>query len=501
MSDFLTGDESKLFSKHESNDELAMLRVTFDSVLEQSSETWETLTNGSKVEISNTFFGILSPENIEFSKSDLYSKIKITEGMNALALICVSPEDVRKLSKYMMGRDLDEDSLDDPEMQQGALTECTNQYFGSLCTILTRHIDDVLQIDAPEYFNVGEISSDILATGISRTEKSFLRADYNVLINEDFKVKISLILTETTANGLTFRIKNTESKNLLKQNPELSRSIAEYFTLLSNKYKAIYSMVGVTGNVSVKEITSIHSLQCLDSSVINNYSVASKMSGKDYYNAYIFEKGFVDDMKDLSYDADEGKDSSWDILKELNNQFTSIFLDYCSDNKLVFDNVDCESFLKLPDNQYLLISFTVGSCLFYQIISFNLIDKLTFNLTKEDKESVDYSKVNNLYLQQQGIAVDGISSSSTDVIDEHLRAYKNIPVEVSAILGEKLYPLKEVLRFSPGYVIHFNRRVSEDVDICINDIKKAKGEVGELPFNKSNNYAVKLKKIIKEKCL
>lgn len=188
----------------------------------------------------------------------------------------------------------------------------------------------------------------------------------------------------------------------------------------------------------------------------------------------------------------------WEILKELNNQFLHIFLTYCSDSKIVFDNVDCKNFLKLPDNQYLLVSFKVGDYSFYQMISFNLVEKLTFNLSKEDKMSVDYSKVNNLCLQQQGLIESVDVTEQSNGNSSLLGAYKDIPMELSVLLGEKEFLLREVLRFSPGYVIHFDRRTTEDVDICINDIKKAKGEVGELPYNKSNNCAVRLKKIIKE---
>ena len=498
MSDYNNENESTLFSEQPENDEFHLLRTTLENVVAKSKETWSSLSNEDDIEVANSFFGVVPTDKVVFNEDDLHAKIKISEGMNAAAILSASKENVKALAKFMMGGALSDDVLEDIEMQQGALTECTNQYIGTLCTTLTALIDDVLQINAPDFFIGNQINPTEVMHEISRNDNQFIQAEFIITIASEVKIKFSLFLTELTANGLIFRIKNTESKNLLKRDPELSRSLAEYFTLLSSKYKTIFSMVGITGVLSVKEITSIHSLQCLDSSVINNYSVSNKISGQDIYNAYIFEKSFVDEIKAMSYDADTNSDSSWEILKELNNQFLHIFLTYCSDSKIVFDNVDCKNFLKLPDNQYLLVSFKVGDYSFYQMISFNLVEKLTFNLSKEDKMSVDYSKVNNLCLQQQGLIEDVDVTEQSNGNSSLLGAYKDIPMELSVLLGEKEFLLREVLRFSPGYVIHFDRRTTEDVDICINDIKKAKGEVGELPYNKSNNCAVRLKKIIKE---
>lgn len=501
MSDYLSEDEAMLFSDNNSKDEFDVLKSTLHKVFDKSLETWTSITNESNVKIVESSFEVLDKESISFDPSNIYSKLNISDGIHGVALLAIPPDEIKTLANLMMGMMLDEESLEDIEMQQGALTECSNQYFGGMCTLLTRNISDVLNIDSPEFYSQNNLPIDNIIHDISKREKEFIKSEHIISINDVVHIKAILLFTKATASSLIFRIKSTDSKNLLKQNPELSRSIAEYFTLISSKYKAVFSMVGITGNVSVSEINSIHSLQCLDSSIINNYCVSNKVSAEDTFNTYIFEKSFVDEMRALSYDSETGEENYWDILKELNSQFSQIFTQYSSDNKLVFDNVDCETYLNLPDHQYLLISFTVGEYSLHQMISFNLVDKLTFNLTKEDKAILDYKVVDNLFMQQQGLDGESADSSSTNLTDSILLAYKNIPMEVSAILGEKEYLLKDILKFSPGYVIHFDRRVSEDIDVYINNIPKAKGEVGERNINKSNNYAIKLKKFIKEKCL
>jgi flagellar motor switch protein FliN/FliY len=53
----------------------------------------------------------------------------------------------------------------------------------------------------------------------------------------------------------------------------------------------------------------------------------------------------------------------------------------------------------------------------------------------------------------------------------------DVPVKVSAVLGQARMPIADLLRLGPGSVLELDRRVGEAIDILVNDRLVARGEV------------------------
>lgn len=53
----------------------------------------------------------------------------------------------------------------------------------------------------------------------------------------------------------------------------------------------------------------------------------------------------------------------------------------------------------------------------------------------------------------------------------------DVPVTVSAVLGNAHMPVGEVMKLAPGSVLQLDRRVGEAIDIYVNDRLVARGEV------------------------
>lgn len=496
MSDFMSSDEVNLMLNSDIEEsDLSALKDAFKSCMDVVVETLASLTNEPSVKYKEPLLRVIKASEVFSGNEKIAVKIDFKTGIKGYSFLSLTEETCKVIAGLMMGLD-DVSDLDDDTIYS-ANQEAMNQMMGGACTALSRSIDDTIDISTPNLLKTEDFTVKSLFSGAIKDDSDILEINYPIDINETTQCKICFVFTLSTARTAAFKAKTTESKNLLRLNPELSKSIAEYFALLASKYKAIYSMIGVIDIVSVSELNSIHSLQCLDVDVINNYNVLNKNTVEDFYNIYIFEKNFVEDMKKVANLFDD-EESTWDILRELNNQFTYIFLEYCSDSNLVFNNIDCNNFLELPDNQYLLITFNVGHYKFYQLLSFSLINKLKINLNRSAKPKINLQTIENSEndsYNSPNVVVTLDEVGQTIYIPE---IFKKLPVEVSAILGEKEYTIKDLLHFSPGYIIHFDRKVTENIDIYIDNFKKAEGEVGQLTYNKANNYAVKIKKFKKE---
>lgn len=494
MSDKLSQEEIDVLTGNGDLSELEPLKNAFNVCLESATETLSSIINTPNIKYNEAQVEMLSASDLKFDSGDISIRIGLKSGLSGYSFLNLSTETCENIAASMIGTD-DISSLSE-DIIHSALCEAMNQTMGGICTTLSRSLNDTIDISTPDVILTEGVATENLFNGAFKKDTTICKISYTLNISEN-TAKMFFVFILNTAKSASFKIKTTESKNLLRLNPELSKTIAEYFTLLGVKYKAIYSMIGVMDNVSVLELNSIHSLQCLDVDIINNYNIVNKNQQKDLYNIYIFEKDFVSDVKKTTGLLDD-EDTTWDILKELNNQFSYIFLEYCSDNNLVFDNVECNNFLELPDNQYLLVSFCVGDYKFYQLLSFALVDKIKTNISNADRAKIDAKTIENLTEDRYNVKNSQKAELTNPDLKDIPEVFRQMPFVVSAELGEKIYTIKDLLHFNTGYIIHFDKKVAEDIDICVNNVKKAEGEVGQLTYNKSNNYAVKIKKIIKE---
>lgn len=60
---------------------------------------------------------------------------------------------------------------------------------------------------------------------------------------------------------------------------------------------------------------------------------------------------------------------------------------------------------------------------------------------------------------------------------QDFKALNEVPLKISAVLGEAKMTIEEVLNLKQGMVIELEKKVGEPVDIYVNDKILAKGEI------------------------
>ena len=60
---------------------------------------------------------------------------------------------------------------------------------------------------------------------------------------------------------------------------------------------------------------------------------------------------------------------------------------------------------------------------------------------------------------------------------QNLGAVYNVPVQISAVLGQAIMPVNQLLKLGRGAVVELDRRVGEAIDIYVNNRLVARGEV------------------------
>ena len=60
---------------------------------------------------------------------------------------------------------------------------------------------------------------------------------------------------------------------------------------------------------------------------------------------------------------------------------------------------------------------------------------------------------------------------------QDFKALNQVPLRVSAVLGETKMTVEEVLKLTQGTIIELEKKVGEPIDIYVNDKVIAKGEI------------------------
>lgn len=60
---------------------------------------------------------------------------------------------------------------------------------------------------------------------------------------------------------------------------------------------------------------------------------------------------------------------------------------------------------------------------------------------------------------------------------QDFKALNEVPLKVSAVLGETKMTVEEVLKLTQGTIIELEKKVGEPIDIYVNDKIIAKGEI------------------------
>jgi flagellar motor switch protein FliN len=95
----------------------------------------------------------------------------------------------------------------------------------------------------------------------------------------------------------------------------------------------------------------------------------------------------------------------------------------------------------------------------------------------QEAQDVDFDKIDNdteLPAPEEGV-VSGESTRLATAKDLH--AVYEIPVKISAVLGQASMQVNQLLKLGRGAVVELDRKVGEPIDIYVNNRLVARGEV------------------------
>ncbi|MCD5406068.1 MAG: flagellar motor switch phosphatase FliY [Desulfotomaculum sp.] len=107
-----------------------------------------------------------------------------------------------------------------------------------------------------------------------------------------------------------------------------------------------------------------------------------------------------------------------------------------------------------------------------------------------DNSEAENIKVENINEQSQPEVTS--NNSTEQIVPRNLDLILDVPLKVSVILGRTRRPIKEVLNIGPGSLVELESMVNEPVEILVNGMLIAEGEVVVV----NENFGVKVTSII-----
>lgn len=109
-------------------------------------------------------------------------------------------------------------------------------------------------------------------------------------------------------------------------------------------------------------------------------------------------------------------------------------------------------------------------------------DSTDENITQENSENThqveDLTSWSNENESKEASVADHLKGLiSKEQEQKDLEAVFEVPVKVSAVLGSASMPVHQLLKLGRGAVIELDRRIGEAIDIYVNNLLVARGEV------------------------
>jgi len=91
------------------------------------------------------------------------------------------------------------------------------------------------------------------------------------------------------------------------------------------------------------------------------------------------------------------------------------------------------------------------------------------------------------------LSADNLATADGDPPDDRLAMVLDIPVRVTAELGETSITIKDLLSFGPGSVIELQRLAGEPANLLVNGVLIGRGDVVVV----NENYGLRLTELIR----
>ena len=113
---------------------------------------------------------------------------------------------------------------------------------------------------------------------------------------------------------------------------------------------------------------------------------------------------------------------------------------------------------------------------------------------EETQENVDLKQENSSVIDDKTLdnsSSISMQSGSID-IDQKLKILLDIPITITVEIGSKVMTIEDIIKLSPSNVIDLDRYISEPIDLKVNGVLVAKGEL----YQVEDQFAIRIKEIL-----
>ncbi|ATW25644.1 flagellar motor switch phosphatase FliY [Candidatus Formimonas warabiya] len=337
----------------------------------------------------------------------------------------------------LLKKDYEQEELLSPE-ELDALGEVANISMGSGATALSELVNHKVEITNPQVLQVDleefldHLPKPHLAISVEFIS-GLLGSNLLVISNQDAGILAKMMMGESPTSDTEY----LDEIQISAASEAMNQMVASAATAMSQVFQR-------TVNISPPDIKPF-THQVLDELIRKTKLVAIKFNMKigDFLNSELFQILPIETAKEQA--------------------------------RLLFETTEVPPPVSAPDNQ--MITPSVSN----QPVISEPVSNPPFNRPIEEAP--------------YDIRMNAGAASEVFSGDTNIDLILDIPLTVSVILGRTKKPIQEILMYQSGSIVELNRLVEENVDIMINDVLVAKGEVVVI----NDNFGVRITNIINPK--
>lgn len=409
-------------------------------------------------------------------------KIDYIKGITGLSFLVLTKKNANIITNLMCGQKENFINYED-DILSSAIGEAMNEMIGSSCTMLSQIINSTIDMSTPSILLFDENTEPIPYNKEIGEKKDFVKISFDLTVENYINSTIALFFDVNTAKFIIEKMQighQSAMENIKISNFDI---YSGYFNKYINYLNSTYTGY-LEDPLVLEDIKIIDSVDSLNIDIYKNLCIVSKDVNKKILNAFIFSNDILAYF-DTKFFFNGNKEALQSFLNSVDKELKKHI---CNELKVNLGISNVLDILDIPQDKYVMAVCTIGGHKVYQIINKCLFEN-NENISNLEKENIDVDEIKNT--QKKSDADEILINKKC------LGLFNYISVDVSVVIGEKIYLLEDLLKLTNGSIIRLDKHDGDDLDICMNSIKKAEGTLYQVNYSKTNFYAIKINKIFK----
>ncbi|HCC08303.1 MAG TPA: flagellar motor switch phosphatase FliY [Clostridiales bacterium] len=250
----LGGDSNKSASQaslsNKDKDEVVKL---LDKAMGKASEVLSNLINKHVTLKYDSIDDESAISSILEDQAQLATKIEYKQGIKGESILLLKMDDAKVIAGLMMGTEAINDE-EFSDLHLSAITEAISQMIGAQVTIISSILGGKIDVNSPK---TEKVSSTLELEKMIDMSDEIILINYYFLVDDLITSEIRLIVTETLAESILSKIKNTEVEKNQNQNQNKDNTAninTNTNTATEQDKRATTSVASEKSNVNVKPV-------------------------------------------------------------------------------------------------------------------------------------------------------------------------------------------------------------------------------------------------------